>query len=185
MGLMTLSVHRICVFSLLGIALTLPRHTGAQEFRAMLAGRVVDTTGATVAGARIEVRNADTAQSSATLSGDDGSYQVSFLTPGNYVIAVEKPGFKRAVRAGVTLQVARRAVVDFQLALGDVTQSVTVTGGSEVIKTQSADRGLTRLEEPAMSNGRRRWAAAFSITRAESVCRRLVGARHVHDAIRV
>jgi hypothetical protein len=78
---------------------------------------------------------------------------------------VEKPGFKKAVREGVTLQIAQHAVVDLQLALGDVSQSVTVMGGSEVIETQSADRGLTIEPNRVMNmplQGRNPFAAAWS-----------------------
>ncbi len=102
---------------------------------------------------------------STVMSGENGNYQVSFLTPGNYVVSVEKPGFKKSIREGIRLEVAERGVVDIQLALGDVSQSVTVTAGAEVLETESADRGLTIeanrvLNVPLM--GRNPFAAAWS-----------------------
>jgi hypothetical protein len=115
----------------------------AQEFRATLTGRVTDPAGGGVAGADITVRETATAQVTATKSGDDGVYQVAFLTPGKYVVTVEKAGFKKAIREGVTLEVAERAVADIQLTVGEVSQSVTVSGDTEALETQSADRGLT------------------------------------------
>jgi len=113
---------------IVALALALSAGGYAQEFRATLAGHVTDASGGGIPDARIEIRNADTGQTSSTLSAPDGAYQASFLTPGGYVVTVEKPGFKRAVRTGVTLQIAQRAVVDVELALGDVTQSVSVMG---------------------------------------------------------
>lgn len=127
-------------FYLLALAICVTAY--AQEFRATLAGRIVDPAGAAVADAKIEVKNADTGQVSTTTSGDDGSYTVAFLTPGNYVVTVEKSGFNKVVREGVHLDVAQRAVVDIQLALGEVSQSVTVSAGAELLETESADRGL-------------------------------------------
>ena len=124
-----------------GFALTLLIH--AQEFRATLAGRVTDPAGAGVVGADINVRNTGNGEVTATKSGEDGNYQVSFLQPGNYVVTAEKAGFKKAIREGVSLDVAERAVVDMQMAVGDVSQSVTVAANSEALETQSADRGLT------------------------------------------
>ena len=77
-----------------------------QEFRATLAGRVTDAGGAAVAGANIRVKNTGTGESAAATSGEDGSYQVSFLTPGDYVVTIEKAGFNRSIREGVHLDVA-------------------------------------------------------------------------------
>ena len=137
----------------------------SQEFRATLTGRITDPAGAPVPGAVISVRNPQTGESTTTKSGDDGTYQVSFLTPGNYVVTVEKTGFKKVNREGVTLDVAERAVVDIPLSVGDVTQSVTVAANAETLETQSADRGLTIdssrvLDVPLM--GRNPFAAAWS-----------------------
>ena len=73
---------------------------------------------------------------------------MSFLTPGQYVVTAEKAGFKKAIREGVSLDVAERAVVDMQMAVGDVSQSVTVSGDAEALETQSADRGLTIAARP-------------------------------------
>ena len=146
-------------------ALALPLCIQAQEFRATLAGRISDVSGAAVDGARIEIRNADTGQVSAVASAQDGSYQASFLTPGNYVVTVEKPGFRKIVRTGVSLQIAQPAVLDIELPLGEVSQSVTVAGGTEVLETRSADRGLT-IEPYRVLNmplqGRNPFAAAWS-----------------------
>src|ERR1700724_927907 len=107
----------------------------SQEFRATLAGRITDTVGSGVAGAKIEIKNAGNGELFTTTSGDDGNYQVSFLTPGDYIITVEKPGFKKSIREGVRLEVAARGVVDVQLALGEVSQSVTVSAGAAVLET--------------------------------------------------
>jgi hypothetical protein len=115
----------------------------AQEFRASLTGRVTDAAGGGVAGAEITITNPATAQVTSTKTGEDGNYQVSFLTPGKYVVTAEKAGFKKAIREGVSLEVAERGVVDFQMAVGEVTQSVTVAADAEALETQSADRGLT------------------------------------------
>jgi hypothetical protein len=137
----------------------------AQEFRATLAGRITDPAGSGVAGASVGIKNAGTAEIATTTSNDDGNYQVSFLTPGDYVITIEKAGFKKSVREGVHLDVAQRGVVDVQLVLGDVTQSVTVSAGAEILETESADRGLTIesarvLETPLQ--GRNIFAQAWS-----------------------
>src|SRR6476469_1007591 len=100
------------------LGLTLP----AQEFRATLSGRVTDPTGALIAGAKVEAKAVATGAVSSTVSGNDGDYQIPFLPPGEYVITVQKEGFRRAVREGVTLQVAERAVADLSLEVGAVSE---------------------------------------------------------------
>src|SRR5579885_2604070 len=115
----------------------------AQEFRATLSGRVTDASGAAVPGAKVQATAVATGTASSTVSGSDGSYQISFLTPGEYVVTAEKDGFRKAIREGVKLQVSDRAVVDFSLALGAVTETVTVAADAALVQTESADRGLT------------------------------------------
>jgi hypothetical protein len=137
----------------------------AQDFRATLAGRVTDSANAAVTGAKITVRNVETGASSTAESGTEGNYQVGFLIPGNYTVSVEKPGFKTTVRDGVTLQVSQRATVDVQLALGEVSQSITVTAGAALLETESADRGLTIGQDRVLNmplQGRNPFAAAWS-----------------------
>ena len=112
---------------LLMAAVTLSVCGFAQEFRATISGRVTDSAGAAVANARVAIRNPDTGELSSTLTSEEGAYQVSFLIPGNYVVTVEKPGFKKTVREGVRLEIAQHGVLDLVLALGEVTQSVTVS----------------------------------------------------------
>jgi hypothetical protein len=124
------------------VALTLSMCLYAQEFRATLAGRISDTTGAAITGATVEIKNVDTGEMSTATSDNDGIYQAAFLLPGNYTVTAEKPGFKKIIRDGLQLQVAGHGVVDLQLALGDVSQSVTVSGGAQLLETESADRGL-------------------------------------------
>lgn len=145
--------------------LALATFTYAQEFRATLAGRITDSAGSAVTGAKVTVKNPATGQVSNTTSGDDGNYQVGYLTPGTYVVTVEKTGFKTSVRDGVQLLVAQRATLDFQLALGEVTQSVTVTAGPAQLETETADRGLTIEQNRVLAvplQGRNPFAAAWS-----------------------
>jgi hypothetical protein len=137
----------------------------SQEFRATLTGRITDPAGSPIAAADVALRNIETGEITNTKSGEDGDYQVSFLTPGNYSVTVEKAGFKKTIRAGLTLSVAERGVVNVELAVGDVNQSVTVAANSQALQTETADRGLNIdsglvLDVPLM--GRNPFAAAWS-----------------------
>ena len=150
---------------LLIAAVTLSVCGFAQEFRATISGRVTDAAGAAVANARVEVKSRDTGDLSMTLTSEEGAYQVSFLIPGSYIVTVEKPGFKKTVREGVRLEIAQHGVLDLELALGEVTQSVTVSENLRALETESADRGAIFesrrvLEVPLM--GRNPFSQAWS-----------------------
>ena len=75
----------------------------AQEFRATLTGRVVDPSGAPVAGVAIQVKNAETNEVAAAATDSQGNYSAPFLRPGTYSVSAEAPGFKRATREGLVL----------------------------------------------------------------------------------
>ena len=150
---------------LVAILLLVSSFAFSQEFRATLTGRITDPAGSPVPGASITVKNGQTGEATNTKSGDNGQYTVSFLTPGVYTVEVEKTGFKKEIRAGVTLEVAQRAVLDIPLTVGDLNQSVTVSASAETLQTETADRGVTItstqvLDVPLM--GRNPFAAAWS-----------------------
>lgn len=67
----------------------------AQEFRATISGRVIDSQGAVIAGAKILATQIGTEAKFETVSATDGLYAIPFLPPGNYRLVVEIAGFKR------------------------------------------------------------------------------------------
>jgi hypothetical protein len=101
-------------------------------------GNATDSTGAAVAGATVAVRNVETGVSRTTMTDDAGDYRALSLPVGQYEVRVEKPGFKAVVRSGINLVVAQQAVVNVQLAVGEVTQSVTVLGEAQIVNTTTS-----------------------------------------------
>ena len=69
-----------------------------QEFRSTISGLVSDPQGASISGARIETKQAQTGAVFQTVSGADGQYTLPFLPPGDYVVTISAPGFKRFSR---------------------------------------------------------------------------------------
>jgi len=147
------------------ILLTLVLCASAQEFRATLSGRVTDPSGAAVPEAKVEVTSKATADTLTATTGNDGDYRIPFLNPGDYTVTVQKPGFQRAIREGINLQVAARATLDISLTLGETTQTVTVEAGAALLETETADRGLS-IESKRVLNtplqGRNIFAQAWS-----------------------
>lgn len=112
----------------------------AQEFRGTILGQITDPTGAAVPGAQVEVLNADTGTSFKATSNQAGNYQVPFLLPGNYKVAVECAGFKKVEREGIRVSTTALVTVDFRLDVGTASESVTVTASAPpLLETASGD----------------------------------------------
>jgi hypothetical protein len=131
---MTLS--RVCAFLCVTTALF------AQDFRATIAGRVTDTSGASVPNANIKATNQATHTLGETKSGSDGLYVIPFLDPGTYDVEVTASGFQALKRASIVLEVSQRLTLPLQLVVGQINQEMTVTGQQEIISTGDANNGL-------------------------------------------
>ncbi|MFB3826281.1 MAG: TonB-dependent receptor domain-containing protein [Bryobacteraceae bacterium] len=114
----------------------------AQESRGTIVGVVADPSGAAVAGAQVKAVNVDTNAGANSVTNDRGAYEIPYLLPGVYRITVESQGFKKATRDGIELRVADRMLLDFKLEVGDVAESVTVTGETPLLETSTASVGM-------------------------------------------
>ncbi len=73
------------------------------------------------------------------MANESGLYAKDRLLPGTYEVKAELAGFKTAVVPSVTVSVDTQTPVSFKLEVGAVTEAVTVTGGSPLLKTDRAD----------------------------------------------
>jgi hypothetical protein len=127
------------VFAWLALAvLTCPFGVYGQAGSGELTGEVRDPAGALVAGARITLTDTATNQNYLSLSSESGVFTLAGQKPGTYRIAVEARGFKRFVRNNVTVTTGERVRVDVELAVGEITDSVTVHGDVELLRKDSA-----------------------------------------------
>jgi hypothetical protein len=150
--------------ALLFVLCSLPAFS--QEFRASVAGIVTDPAGASVGGAKVTVTNVARNSSAEDLTNADGRYIIQFLLPGQYTITVDKTGFKRFVREGVSLSSADRLSLDVRLDLGAVSDSVTVTGEAPVLQTETASRSAlieNRALETVPTNGRNLYQLQYTL----------------------
>jgi outer membrane receptor protein involved in Fe transport len=116
----------------------------AQTFRGTILGTVTDTTGATVAGAKVTVKNTDTGLTREITTGDEGNYSAPELPIGNYVVTAGKTGFKSGVVSDIHLEASSQRRTDFTLQPGEITETIEVSGESlPQIETQSDTLGGT------------------------------------------
>lgn len=113
----------------------------AQQGRGTILGTITDGTGAAVSDAKVSIVNTQTNTTVAAQSNSDGNFTSPPLIVGDYEVTVEHSGFKKAVRTGISLQVDQRAVVNLQLELGTVGESVQVTAAVPLVNTEDATIG--------------------------------------------
>src|SRR6266436_7758006 len=80
-----------CIVQLAAYCL-LPTALG-QSASATLSGTVEDQNGAVIPGVNITIKNADTGIQRETTTKDDGSFNVSLLPPGKYIVRARRDGF--------------------------------------------------------------------------------------------
>ena len=113
----------------------------AQQESASITGQVTDSSGATVAGAQVTIRNEASGASFVTVTDADGFYRAPQLRPAVYTVTVGAAGFSTAVRAGIEARVNDRLRVDMPLQVGAVNESVMVTGAAPLLQTEDATIG--------------------------------------------
>lgn len=150
------SILRVGVVLLFAAALQLTARAQVQA-TGTIAGHITDATGAAVAGAKVSITEQETGVTSSTVTDNSGYYSVPLLKPGAYSVSVTARGFKTAVHANLTLQVAQVLEEDYRLEVGSVSQQVTVTGGTPLLSTETTDLGNVISRTPLMQlplNGR-------------------------------
>jgi hypothetical protein len=123
-------------------ALAVPA-ASAQEFRATISGTVNDSSGAAVPGATITVTETRTGTRSMVVSDSSGQYVVPFLAPGDYDLAAELSGFKRASRQAIHLASGSHPIIDIRLEIGELNESVQVHLDAPLVNTANASIGQT------------------------------------------
>src|SRR6266849_6489943 len=109
-----------------------------QGATATILGNVVDSSGAAIADAAIQIRNTATSATQKAVSDAEGRYRVPDLPIGDYEVQSSKTGFQTVVHPRITLSVGSQSVVDFALPVGQAQQTVTVEGQVSQVETTSS-----------------------------------------------
>ncbi|MGH9664094.1 MAG: carboxypeptidase regulatory-like domain-containing protein [Bryobacteraceae bacterium] len=121
--------------------LLLPISGWSQQVSAAITGKVTDPTGAPIAGAKVTAIDRDRGTQWPTVTNGEGVYNLPRVPVGSYNIKVENKGFQTATQSDVTLQLNQIARLDFQMKIGNVSQSIEVTSAAPLLQTQSTQLG--------------------------------------------
>jgi len=113
----------------------------AQQGTGELAGRVVDQQNAMVPGASVVARNEASGMFREIVTGEDGSFFMSALTPGTYEVTTQLSGFKKYQRKGLRVEVGKTLSINIQLEVGGLEQEVTVVAASPLVDVTSKQIG--------------------------------------------
>src|SRR5229473_2259283 len=113
----------------------------ASPILAQTFGEIRDSSGGAIANAVVTVTNQATGGARTLRSNPEGVYTFPSLPPGVYDLRVTAAGFQVVTRRDVELHVQQTARIDFSLQVGEVTQTVEITGGAPLLTTEDATVG--------------------------------------------
>lgn len=108
------------------------------QFRASIRGTVTDPSGRAVSGATVTLENTGTGQKLVSTSDTNGIYQFNALAAAPYRLTAAAPGFQTKVLEHVEIIPEQPNTVDVQMDVGQVQQTVTVSGTTEALDTETA-----------------------------------------------
>jgi Carboxypeptidase regulatory-like domain/TonB dependent receptor len=115
----------------------------AQGDRGTITGTVSDPANAIVANAIVNAVNTETGAQHDTVTTATGNFTLSSLPSGLYDLTVSAPGFSKSVQKALRVDVAITIRVDVVLKVGSANESITVTGGAALIRTENAEQSQT------------------------------------------
>jgi len=109
----------------------------SQEVTANIVGTIKDPSGAPVPG--VTVIATDTARGTvySAKTNDVGAYNISRIKVGSYTLKASAPGFQTVEYPAFTLVLNQTARIDIGLKVGQVNQTVEVTGEAPLLETEN------------------------------------------------
>src|SRR6267143_1945652 len=140
-------------------------------------GRVTDNTSAVLPGVTVTVSGPAMMGTRVATTNDEGAYRLAAVPPGEYTISFELDGFAPMKRTQIRVDLGFTVTLNVQMALGAVSENVTVTGASPVVDTAST-KITTTFDAPTLASlpsGSRDYWSVLSETPALKLTRIDVG----------
>lgn len=127
-----------------------------QSSTGSLTGTVSSPDGV-ISGATVTVRDNQTGGERKFVTGDDGVFTAPLLQVGTYTVTVAATGFKTFSASDVKVDVGKTYSLNVTMEIGQVTETVTVNAGADIINATSAELSntvTTRQIQELPLNGR-------------------------------
>src|SRR5450432_235363 len=107
-----------------------------------ISGVVVDSSGASIADAEVQIIDSRTDQLARKVtSGSDGAFAATLLPPGAYYVVTNKSGFSQARADGIEVRVTETTRVTIPLKPGEITERVEISAQVTAVETTNATTG--------------------------------------------
>jgi hypothetical protein len=127
---------RFCL--VLSSLLVLAVLTAAQIQNGQLTGDITDQSGASIANAKVVIKNQATDLTTTTTSNQQGHFVANQLPVGTYAVTVTAPNFKSETHTNMVVNAGSTAHSDFKLQVGSTTEVVEVLGAAPAVDTESS-----------------------------------------------
>ncbi len=124
-------------FAILSLCLLVTTVALAQDTTGTIEGTVTDKTASAVAGAHVVALNTETGFTKEATAAADGFYRLLLLPVGRYSVTVSAPQFATLVRGPIQVNVSQTVRLNTQLELRSLAETVTVTGGAQLVDTST------------------------------------------------
>ena len=172
-------MQRVLVASFVGLAIISAGRASAQTGDGSLRGYVKDQQGGVLPGVTVTARSDVLLAPIVAVTDTTGYYRLNSLPPGTYVIVVELPGFTTHKREGILMRAGLTLAIDIELTIGNVAETVTVSGESPMLETSKPTSVLNidgELLRAAPVTSRRLFSDVLDLAPG-------VGSRNVDDGV--
>jgi hypothetical protein len=131
----------VMVSRVLFAALVCAGSVAGQDVRGRISGRVSDPSGALTPKVEVTVSNVETGVRFSALTNEAGNFEISYLQPGRYTLRAALTGFRTYERQDLEVRVGDRLTIDIALEVGQLSDSITVSGQASLLESSTASVG--------------------------------------------
>ncbi|GEM_PF-4137487 len=107
--------------------------------------------GKVVIGAYVKIENVQTGVFNQMTTNKSGIYDIVGLIPGQYIITIERQGFKQVVQKDVSVRIDTTTRIDVDLQVGSIMETVTINTEPTILQTERAEISQT-LDRQKLNN---------------------------------
>ena len=115
--------------------------SNAQVSTAIVEGTIMDDQGSPLPGVMVSAKNVETGFGRATTSRNDGFYRIMALPPGTYSLTAMLSSFKTEIKKNITLSVGRAFVINFELLMSPIEETIVVESAAPLVQTTKSEIG--------------------------------------------